>query len=344
VCEQLEGAHEAIRVAERVAQAINQPIVLAAGEHFITASIGIAVAESADANPADLLRDADAAMYRAKERGRGRYELFDELLRKRVLLRLRTENELRRGIDQGQLRVVYQPVVELEGGTVIAVEALVRWQHPERGLIEPVDFISVAEDSGLIGALGEWVLTTACRDGAAWQRRFQRAEPLLVCVNTSPRQLANGAFPARVADIMDRQGLAPGSLALEITESVLMEEAHAPVTVLASLREYGLRLMLDDFGTGYSSLSYLRRFPLDVLKIDRSFIAGLGRDDEDSAIVAAIVQMARTLGLTVVAEGVERPEQLERLRELDCDRAQGRLIAEPMPAAEVERLMMSAAS
>ena len=343
VCEQLDGAHEAIRVAERVAQAINQPIVLAAGEHFITASIGIAVADTADADPADLVRDADAAMYRAKERGRGRYELFDDVLRKRVLNRLRTENELRRGIEQDELRLVYQPVVELEHNTVTAVEALVRWEHPERGLIDPVDFIPVAEDSGLIGALGDWVLTRACRDGAAWQRRFQRSDPVLVCVNTSPRQLANGAFPARVADIMDRQGLAPGSLALEITESVLMEEAHAPVTVLASLREYGLRLMLDDFGTGYSSLSYLRRFPLDVLKIDRSFVAGLGRDDEDSAIVAAIVQMARTLGLTVVAEGVEREEQLERLRELDCDRAQGRLIAEPMPAAEVERLMGSAA-
>ncbi len=343
VCEQLDGAHEAIRVAERVAQAISQPIVLAAGEHFISASIGIAVAETADADPADLVRDADSAMYRAKERGRGRFELFDDLLRKRVLLRLRTENELRRGIEQGELRVVYQPVVELEHGTVTAVEALVRWEHPERGMLDPVDFIPVAEESGLIGALGEWVLGTACRDGAGWQRRFRRSEPLLVCVNTSPRQLANTAFPARVADIMGRHGLAPGSLALEITESVLMEEAHAPVTVLASLREYGLRLMLDDFGTGYSSLSYLRRFPLDVLKIDRSFIAGLGRDDEDSAIVAAIVQMARTLGLTVVAEGVERPEQLERLRELNCDRAQGRLIAEPMPAAQVERLMGSAA-
>jgi EAL domain-containing protein (putative c-di-GMP-specific phosphodiesterase class I) len=344
VCEQLDGAHEAIRVAERVAQAINQPIVLAAGEHFITASIGIAVAESADADPAALLRDADAAMYRAKERGRGRYELFDDRLRNRVLTRLRTENELRRGIDRDELRVVYQPVVELDGGTVYAVEALVRWEHPERGMVDPVDFIPVAEDSGLIGALGEWVLGRACRDGAAWQRRFQREQPLLVCVNTSPRQLANAAFPARVADIMSRNGLAPGSLALEITESVLMEEAHAPVTVLASLREYGLRLMLDDFGTGYSSLSYLRRFPLDVLKIDRSFVAGLGRDDEDLAIVAAIVQMARTLGLTVVAEGVERPEQLERLRELDCELAQGRLIAEPMPAADVERLMLSAAS
>ena len=342
VCEQLDGAHEAIRVAERVAQAINQPIVLSAGEHFITASIGIAVAESADALPEELLRDADAAMYRAKERGRGRYELFDDVLRKRVLLRLRTENELRRGLEHGELRVLYQPVVELASGSVTAVEALVRWQHPQRGLLDPVDFIPVAEDSGLIGALGDWVLTTACRDGAAWQRRFPRAEPLLVCVNASPRQLANAAFPARVADAMSRHGLAPGSLALEITESVLMEEAHAPVTVLASLREYGLRLMLDDFGTGYSSLAYLKRFPLDVLKIDRSFIAGLGRDEEDSAIVAAIVQMARTLGLTVVAEGVERPEQLERLRELDCDRVQGRLIAEPMPAADVARLMDSA--
>jgi diguanylate cyclase (GGDEF)-like protein/PAS domain S-box-containing protein len=344
VCEQLDGAREAIRVAERVAQAINQPIVLAAGEHFITASIGIAVADTAEADPADLLRDADAAMYRAKERGRGRYELFDDLLRKRVLFRLRTENELRRGIEQGELRVVYQPVVELEHGTVTAVEALVRWQHPERGMIDPVDFIPVAEDSGLIGALGEWVLGVACRDGASWQRRFRRPDPLLVCVNASPRQLANGAFPARVADIMGRHGLAPGTLALEITESVLMEEAHAPVTVLASLREYGLRLMLDDFGTGYSSLSYLRRFPLDVLKIDRSFVAGLGRDDEDSAIVAAIVQMARTLGLTVVAEGVERQEQLDRLRELDCDRAQGRLIAEPMPAADLERRLMGSAA
>ena len=342
ICEQLDGAREAIRVAERVAQAVTQPIVVASGQHFITASIGIALAESADADPADLLRDADAAMYRAKERGRGRFELFDDVLRKRVLTRMRTENELRRGLERDELRVVYQPVVELAGGEVVAVEALVRWQHPERGLLEPMEFIPVAEDSGLIAALGDWVLAAACRDGAEWQRRFDRPEPLLVCVNASPRQLANAAFPARVADVMARAGLAPGSLALEITESVLMEEAHAPVTVLASLREYGLRLMLDDFGTGYSSLAYLKRFPLDVLKIDRSFVAGLGRDEDDAAIVAAVIEMARQLGLTVVAEGVERPEQLERLRELGCDRVQGRLIAEPMPAAQLEQLMASA--
>ena len=342
VCEQLDGAREAIRVAERVAQAVSQPIVLASGHHFITASLGIALAESADDDPADLVRDADAAMYRAKERGRGRFELFDDKLRNRVLTRMRTENELRRGIEREELRVVYQPVVELAGGDVVAVEALVRWQHPERGLLEPVEFIGVAEDSGLIAALGDWVLAAACRDGASWQRRFERPEPLLVCVNASPRQLADAAFPARVADVMDRSGLPPGSLALEITESVLMEEAHAPVTVLAGLRKYGLRLMLDDFGTGYSSLAYLKRFPLDVLKIDRSFIAGLGHDEDDAAIVAAVIEMARQLGLIVVAEGVERPEQLERLRELGCDRVQGRLIAGPMPAAGVERLMASA--
>ena len=344
VCEGLDGVREAMIVAERVAHAITQPIVLAQGEHFITASIGIALAEHADADPEGLLRDADAAMYRAKERGRGRYELFDDKLRTRVLRRLRTETELRRALEHDELRVVYQPVVEVDSGDVAAVEALVRWEHPERGLLHPVDFIPVAEDAGLIGALGDWVLSAACRDAAAWQARFEREEPLLLCVNASARQLANAAFPARVADLMARHGLAPGSLALEITESVLMEEAHAPVTVLASLREYGLRLLLDDFGTGYSSLAYLKRFPLDVLKIDRSFIAGLGRDEEDSAIVAAIVRMARTLGLAVVAEGVERPEQLEQLRELGCERAQGRLIAGPMPAVELERLMASAAA
>ena len=343
VCEQLDGAHEAIRVAERVAQAINQPIVLAAGEHFITASIGIAVAESADADPG---RPAARRRRRDVPREGARPRPLRAVRRRAAQARADAAADGERAAPRDRAR---RAARRLPAGR------RARGRHgrrrsrrscagstPSAGCSSPVEFIPVAEDSGLIGALGDWVLAAACRDGAAWQRRFPRAEPLLVCVNTSPRQLANAAFPARVADIMGRHGLAPGSLALEITESVLMEEAHAPVTVLASLREYGLRLMLDDFGTGYSSLSYLKRFPLDVLKIDRSFIAGLGRDDEDSAIVAAIVQMARTLGLTVVAEGVERPEQLERLRELGCDRAQGRLIAEPMPAEQVERLMAPA--
>ncbi len=257
--------------------------------------------------------------------------------------RLRTETELRRALERDELRVVYQPVVDLADGSVVAVEALVRWQHPERGLLDPMEFVPVAEDSGLIEPLGRWVLEAACREGAALQKRFPRADPLLLCVNTSARQIADAAFPAEVAEIARRSGLAPGSLALEITETVLMEEAHAPVTVLAQMRDYGLRLMLDDFGTGYSSLGYLKRFPLDVVKVDRSFIAGLGHDEEDSAIVAAVISMAHTLGLSVVAEGVERAEQIEQLRRLRCDRVQGRLLARPLPAAELETLMAAGA-
>jgi diguanylate cyclase (GGDEF)-like protein/PAS domain S-box-containing protein len=343
VCEQLDGARDAIQVAERVAQAVSQPIVLRSGEHFITASIGIAMADSADRDTETLIRDADAAMYRAKERGRGRFELFDDVLRERVLTRMRTETELRRALERDELRVVYQPVVDLADGSVVAVEALVRWQHPERGLLDPMEFVPVAEDSGLIEPLGRWVLEAACREGAALQTRFPGSSPLLVCVNTSARQIADTAFPAEVAEIARRSGLVPGSLALEITETVLMEEAHAPVTVLAQMRDYGLRLMLDDFGTGYSSLGYLKRFPLDVVKVDRSFIAGLGHDEEDSAIVAAVISMAHTLGLTVVAEGVERGEQIDQLRRLGCDRVQGRLLARPLPAPELEALMAAGA-
>jgi EAL domain-containing protein (putative c-di-GMP-specific phosphodiesterase class I) len=260
-----------------------------------------------------------------------------------VLTRLRTETEPRRALEREELRVVYQPVVDLSDGSVVAVEALVRWQHPERGLLDPMEFVPVAEESGLIEPLGRWVLEAACREGAALQKRFPRPNPLLLCVNTSAHQIADAAFPAEVAEIARRSGLVPGSLALEITETVLMEEAHAPVTVLAQMRDYGLRLMLDDFGTGYSSLGYLKRFPLDVVKVDRSFIAGLGRDEEDSAIVAAVISMAHTLGLSVVAEGVERAEQVEQLRRLRCDRVQGRLLARPLPADELEALMAAGA-
>ena len=339
VCEDLDGVRAAVQVAERLVAAVRQPLVLGDAEHFASASIGIALAESAEADPQTLIRDADAAMYRAKERGRGRYELFDESLRQRVLVRLRTESELRRALERDELVVHYQPVVDLRDQSIAAVEAVVRWQHPERGLLEPIDFIQVAEETGLIMPLGDVVLTTACRDVAGWQRRFDGEPPVMLCVNASAMQIADTAFPARVAEIARRSGLAAGSLAIEITESVLIDEAHAPVTVLNRMRDYGLVLMLDDFGTGYSGLSYLRRFPLDVLKIDRSFIAGLGTDGEDSAIVTAIIGMARALGLTVVAEGVESREQLAQLTLLDCDRAQGFLFAPPTPADRIEQMI-----
>jgi diguanylate cyclase (GGDEF)-like protein/PAS domain S-box-containing protein len=344
ICEELDGPRAAIHVAERLTAALSHPLVLGEEEHFASASIGIALADSADADAQTLMRDADAAMYRAKERGRGRYELFDETLRHRVLVRLRTESELRRALERDELRIHYQPVVDLRQDRIAAVEALVRWEHPQRGLLEPVDFIRVAEDTGLIVALGDVVLNKACRDVADWQRRFNHSQrPLALCVNASARQIADTAFPARVAEIARRNGLAAGSLALEITESTLMEEAHAPVTVLARMRDYGLGLMLDDFGTGYSGLSYLKRFPLDVLKIDRSFVAGLGTDEEDSAIVAAVIGMARTLGLAVVAEGVENREQVGRLLDLGCDRAQGFLFAPPIPAHRIEPMMTTRA-
>jgi diguanylate cyclase (GGDEF)-like protein/PAS domain S-box-containing protein len=345
VCEELDGARAAIQVAERLSAAVSQPVVLGEQEHFASASIGIALAESADADPSTLIRDADAAMYRAKERGRGRYELFDEVLRHRVLVRLRTESELRRALEREELLIHYQPVVDLHEHRIAAVEAVVRWQHPRRGLLEPVDFIHVAEETGLIVPLGDVVVSRACRDVAGWQRRFDRSgDPLMLCVNASAKQISDTAFPARVAEIARRAGLAKGSLAVEITESVLIEEAHAPVPVLTQMHDYGLVLMLDDFGTGYSGLSYLRRFPLDVLKIDRSFVAGLGSDDEDTAIVAAILGMARTLGLTVVAEGVETRAQLTQLLELQCHRAQGFLFAPPVPAERFEQLMVTRAA
>ena len=345
VCEELDGPHAAIQVAERLSAAVSQPVVLGDQEHFASASIGIALAESADADPSTLIRDADAAMYRAKERGRGRYELFDEVLRHRVLVRLRTESELRRALEREELLIHYQPVVDLNEHRIAAVEAVVRWQHPRRGLLEPVDFIHVAEETGLIVPLGDLVLARASRDVAGWQRRFHRhGQQLMLCVNASARQISDTSFPARVAEIARRNGLASGSLAVEITESVLIEEAHAPVPVLTRMRDHGLVLMLDDFGTGYSGLSYLRRFPLDVLKIDRSFVAGLGSDEEDTAIVAAILGMARTLGLTVVAEGVETRAQLAQLLELQCDRAQGFLFAPPVPAARFEQLMVTRAA
>jgi diguanylate cyclase (GGDEF)-like protein/PAS domain S-box-containing protein len=340
VCEDLDGVRAAIQVAERLVGAVSQPLVLGDEEHFATASLGIALAESADADPQTLIRDADAAMNRAKERGRGRYELFDASLRQRVIVRLRTEGELRRALERDELLVHYQPVVDLRDGSIAAVEAVVRWQHPQRGLLEPLDFIHVAEETGLIVPLGDVVLATGCRDVAGWQRRSSDAgPPVMLSVNASAMQIADTAFPARVAEIARRSGLAAGSLAIEITESVLIQEAHAPVTALNRMREYGLVLMLDDFGTGYSGLSYLRRFPLDVLKIDRSFVAGLGADEGDSAIVTAIIGMARTLGLTVVAEGVENRGQLAQLMRLDCDRAQGFLFAPPIPADRIERMI-----
>ena len=333
VCENVDSARHATQIAQRVSEAIARPLALQSGEHFLTASIGLAISSAPTDTPETLVRDADAAMYRAKESGRGRIELFDDRMRKRVLERLEVESDLRRAIAHDELRVFYQPVVDTFTGRPLAVEALVRWQHPRRGLLGPAEFIPVAEESGLIALVGRWVLRTATTQVAAWQQRFG---PLELCVNVSGREIANPLFPDEVAAVVDASGMLPGTLGLEITETVLIEEAGSPVEVLAALHDRGLRLVLDDFGTGYSSLSYLKNFPLDGLKLDRTFVEGLGVLDGDAAIVEAIIVMAKAVRMDVVAEGVETEAHLATLRRLGCARAQGYLFARPMAAGELE--------
>jgi EAL domain-containing protein (putative c-di-GMP-specific phosphodiesterase class I) len=277
-------------------------------------------------------------MYRAKELGRGRHELFDEAMRTRAIVRLRVEAELRRAQERGELEVWYQPVIDLATNRPVSTEALVRWRHPERGLVGPLEFIPIAEETGLIVGLGLHVLEQACRQTAIWQ---QDLPTLGVSVNVSGHQVANPEFPAQAASIAERTGLAAGTLALEITESVLMAEADAPATILSTMQRHGLRLALDDFGTGYSSLSRLKNFPLDQLKIDRSFVSGVEADPDDRAIVKATIDMAHALGLTVVAEGVETREQEDYLRACGCNRVQGYLYARPQPAEAITALLLA---
>jgi diguanylate cyclase (GGDEF)-like protein len=336
VCDGPRTLREVITVAERAAAAITRPFALLSGEHFVSASIGISVAARPDETPESLLRDADAAMYRAKQAGPGRFELFDDAMRADVLSRLRIETELRHALDHGELRVHYQPVIDTATGLPRATEALVRWQHPRQGLVAPGHFIPIAEETGLIVDLGRWVLETACAQGAAWQRRFGR--PLKMLVNVSGRQIADPMFPVEVAEIIKSSGLAPETLVLEMTESVLIDEAGSTMTVLDQLTADGVHLALDDFGTGYSSLSHLKQFPLHGLKIDCMFTKGLGRSSADTAIVKALIDLSLALGLTVVAEGVETDEQLDQLRRLGCARAQGYLFSAPQPGGEIAEL------
>jgi EAL domain-containing protein (putative c-di-GMP-specific phosphodiesterase class I) len=275
-------------------------------------------------------------MYRAKARGQGRYELFDQAMRARAMERLQTENDLRRAVANGELRLYYQPVVSLKTGATVAFEALLRWQHPGRGLILPGEFISVAEESGLIDSIGRWVLEDACRQAVDWHRRNPDTAPVGISVNLSARQLAQRDLPAVVAEVLRSSSIDPASLSLEITESTLIEDSEA----LTTLQSMGVRLVIDDFGTGYSSLGYLKRFPVDSLKIDRSFVEGLGVEPESAAIVNAIVAMAGALSLDVIAEGVETNRQLAELRKLGCAYAQGFHFARPAPAAELEDLFV----
>jgi diguanylate cyclase (GGDEF)-like protein/PAS domain S-box-containing protein len=329
LCEDLEDDRAAVRVAERVLAALDRPVTCGEQEMICSASIGIALTQRCDATPDALLRDADMAMYRAKETGRHRIEVFDNSARLRSQARLQTAEELRIAVDSDQLRVVYQPIVHLGQATPAGLEALVRWQHPSRGLLAPAEFIQVAEDTGLVVPLGAWVLRQACRDLTGILDEGGAASELVMSVNLSARQLSTPDLVPMVASVLAERGLEPWRLCFEITESVLMDDVDFAISVLSDFRSLGVRLAIDDFGTGYSSLGYLRRFPVDIVKLDRAFVAGLGGDTAADAIAAAVINLGHALGLSVIAEGVETEEQLTVLRALRCDRAQGYLWSAP---------------
>jgi diguanylate cyclase (GGDEF)-like protein/PAS domain S-box-containing protein len=336
VCEGLTGEAEAAGVADRIITAASEPLGWDGGELVVSLSAGIAFTTSGKESPDSLLRDADAAMHRAKRDGRARSAVFVERMRASVAGRLDTEMSLRQSIIDGELRVHYQPIVTLADGRVRGHEALVRWAHPTRGLLAPDQFISIAEETGLIVALGAWVLRESCQQAKRFQARDPSWSHLTVSVNLSGGQLNQPDLVELVASALRDADLSPEDLQLEMTESILMDDASTTITILERLKGLGIRLGIDDFGTGYSSLSYLRRFPVDVLKIDKSFVSGLGQDPQDSAIVAAVVSLADTLGLTTIAEGVETSLQRDCLVGLGCSLAQGYLFARPVPAEDRE--------
>jgi diguanylate cyclase (GGDEF)-like protein/PAS domain S-box-containing protein len=328
-----QGQAEAF--SERVLEALSVPIGAGTGEVFITASIGIASTSANVTESTPLLSNADAAMYQAKKRGGGSVDVFGEAMRVRVLDRMKTEHSLHRALERSELRLFYQPVVEIKGTRAVGVEALLRWDHPHHGLVTPNRFIPVAEESGLIIPIGAWVLHEACRQLRHWQTKRCGGLQGAVEVNLSARQVDDPEIVATVEHILCETGLSPSYLTLEITESALMNDAASALEVLRSLKDLGVTLAIDDFGTGYSSLSYLQRFPLDVLKIDKTFVDELGTAPEGSEIIAAVINLAHALGLQVVAEGVESELQLEELERLDCDFAQGYLFSRPVPAHEL---------
>ena len=339
ILDQIDGAADAVAAAEQITSLFNEPFSLAVGEHFLTASIGISVSGGSESTADDLVSEADAAEARAKARGRGHYEVFDKDMHARTLGRLRTENELREALHREELCLHYQPVVELPSCAIVGFEALLRWNHPERGLLAPAEFIGIAEESGLIIPIGRWVLGEACLQGAAWRRLRPDLPPLTVSVNVSALQASHGSLDRVVAEVLSDKGSDPALLRLELTESVLLEETPGLYETLSNLETQGIRLLIDDFGTGYSALGYLDRFPIHGLKVDRSFVAGLGDDAKRSAIVQAVIDMAGALDIEVVGEGVETGTQAGLLLDLGCKYAQGFHFARPLPAKEVEDIL-----
>ena len=338
--EDVGDSREVILVAERVTDEFSRPFVLEGRQLFTGFSIGIGLGDAHHKAPEDLLRDADTAMYEAKGSGSG-YRLFDPTMYERVVGRLELENDLRRGVQAGEFVVHYQPIVSLRGGEVRGMEALVRWEHPERGMVDPGEFVSVAEESSFIIPIGEQVLEEACQRAREWQEKTSRTAPLVVSVNLSAKQLQHPDLAGAIKRVLRETGLQASQLSLDITETVYVAFREGNTTALDELRRLGVGVSIDDFGTGYSSLSYLKRLPANVVKIDKVFVAGLGKDMEDTAIVRMIIQLAKILGMEVVAEGVESEQQVQLLKGMGCDMAQGYYFSEPLPAEAVPRFLNS---
>lgn len=330
---------DAKRAAERLMKALAPPFVLAGKEVFTSISIGIALSNTAYEEPEDMLRDADTAMYRAKSLGKARFEVFDADMRASVIARLQLETDMRRALERNEFRNFYQPIVALDSGRVVGFEALMRWQHPTRGMIGPEEFIFVAEETGLIRDLGWWSLREACRQMSTWRARSKACLDLTMSVNVSAKQLLQPHLVEEMSKLLRETALPPEALKLEITESAVMADPAAAAEMLQQIKSLGVRLAIDDFGTGYSSLSYLHRFPLDTLKIDRSFISGDGEGTEGMEIARTIMPMAKNLRLDVVAEGVETIEQVGLLRRLQCKYAQGYYFSKPLAPEEVPPLL-----
>jgi len=334
---EVSSVDEVAHVAERVLEAFRRPWVLGGQEFHVTTSVGIAMYPTDSSDAESLLRNADDAMYEAKDQGKNRYNLYTAALSVRIAERLALESSLRRGLERGEFVVYYQPQVNIESGRVVGLEALVRWQHPDLGLVLPAEFIPVAEETGLIVQLGAWVLNTACAQTRAWHEAGFSS--LRVAVNLSPRQFQQRDLLDTVGEALGETGLDPHHLQLEITEGIAMDDAEFSVAALQRLVEMGVQVAIDDFGTGHSSLSYLKRFPIQAVKIDQSFVQGLMTDANDGAIAGAIIDVAHNLGLTVIAEGVETPEQLDFLRQRRCDEMQGYLYSKPLPAGEIGKVL-----
>jgi diguanylate cyclase (GGDEF)-like protein/PAS domain S-box-containing protein len=336
--EGVEVSRQAIEVAERIAAQLQTPFEVEGHDLFVTTSVGIAFSVPGQDQPGDLLRNADIAMYAAKNAGRSRHAIFEPEMNSRLRDRMQTETEMRRALERDEFTIHYQPVVQLETGKVLELEALVRWQHPTKGLVAPSDFIPVAEESGLILPLGEWVLREACRQMRAWQLQREDYTHLLLSVNLSARQFRHPRLLESIVSCLQQTGLDPGCLKLEITESVALDNTEETIATLQALRRLGIHIAIDDFGMGYSALGYLKHYPIDTLKLDRSFVDGMGQDIEDTAIVNAVIVFAKTLSLSITAEGIETVEQLTQLQALGCDRGQGFYFARPLTAEAVTSL------